>query len=125
MHTLEHRGTSGPLPTSEYDLVVNGKIVGKMQLRHQPSAGIGVPSHMASHIYYEVFPEERNKGYAKLMLSLGLLEARRIGLSEVIITVLEDNTPSRRVIEKNGGEMTDAAMLPDGSKMYKYKVRLF
>lgn len=125
MHALEHRHTTGPLPTSTYELVVNEKVVGTMQLHHQPMAEAGIPQHMASHITYEVFPEERNKGYAKLMLSLGLEEARRIGLDEVMITVTDDNIPSRHVIEKNGGELVDKVTLSNGQTLSKYHIRLF
>ena len=53
--------TLGRLPTSEYELVDNGNVVGKIQVRHKPSHGGGIPESMASHIYYEIIPEHRSK----------------------------------------------------------------
>ncbi len=37
------------------------------------------------------------------MLRLGLFEAQKLGLQKVLITCHEDNIPSAKVIENNGG----------------------
>jgi len=117
--------TLGRLPTSEYELVDNGNVVGKIQVRHKPSHGVGIPESMASHIYYEIIPEHRSKGYGKKILTLGLERAKEIGLKEVSITCMEDNLASKNIIETNGGIFVDEAMIPDeGKKMLKYKISL-
>lgn len=41
------------------------------------------------------------------ILALTLDEARKIGLTEVRLTVFENNLPSRKIIEANGGVMID------------------
>jgi predicted acetyltransferase len=56
------------------------------------------------HIGYDVRPSERRKGYGTHLLRLTLAEARRIGLTRVLVTADEANVPSWRIIEKNGGE---------------------
>ena len=50
-----------------------------------------------------VIPSERNKGYATEMLRLGVLEARKLGIGDILISCDVDNEASRRVIEKNEG----------------------
>lgn len=113
---LKHKETSGRLPTSEHELFDNEKLVGKIQIRHQPSHGVGVPESMASHIYYEILPEYRSRGYGKQILALGLEEAKKIGLKEVLITCMENNTSSKKIIETNGAIFIEDAMIPEEGK---------
>ena len=120
---LRFKKVHGLLPTSEYELVEGNQAVGFIQIRHKPSYGEGVPAHLANHIYYEIRTEYRGKGYGKIILKLGLEEAKKIGLSEVFITSLESNIASRKIIEGNGGILIDEDIIPaDGQKMLKYKI---
>ncbi len=80
---------------------------------------------MASHIYYEIAPAYRGKGCGREMLRLGFLEAKKIGLEEVIITCNEDNVASRKIIEANGGLFVSKISLSSTGKSFlKYKVSL-
>ena len=122
---LKHKKTSGGLPTSEYELFDENILVGKIQIRQKPSHGVGIPESMASHIYYEIFPEYRSKGYGKQILALGLEEVKKIGLKEISITCMEDNIGSKKIIEANGGIFVEDAMIPEeGKKMMKYRILL-
>ncbi len=122
---LKHNETSGRLATSEYELFDADVVVGKIQIRHKPSHGVSIPESMASHIYYEIFPEHRSKGYGKQILSLGLEEARKIGLKEISITCMEDNFSSKKIIEANRGVFIEDAMIPEeNKKMLKYQILL-
>lgn len=122
---LKHRETSGKLPTSEYDLFDDNIIVGKIQIRHKPSRGAGIPENMSSHIYYEIIPKFRQKGYGKQILALGLKKAKGIGLEEVIVTCTDDNIGSKKIIENNGGTIIESAVIPEeDKKMLKYRIIL-
>lgn len=122
---LKHKETSGKLPTSEYELFDAEKLIGKIQIRHKPSHGVGIPESMASHIYYEILPEYRSKGYGKQILALGLEEVRKIGLKEIYITCREDNIGSKKIIESNNGIFVEDALIADrNEKMLKYMVLL-
>lgn len=122
---LKHKETLGRLPTSEYELLDGDVVVGKIQIRHNPSHGVGIPENMASHIYYEILPEHRSKGYGKQILTLSLAEAKKIGLKEISITCMEDNIGSKKIIEANGGVLVENAMIPEeGKKMLKYQILL-
>ena len=125
MAKLIFKRTTGNLPTSEYELVENGTSVGAIQVRHGPSHSKDVPAHMASHIYYEIYPQHRGKGYGKEILKQGLEKAKEIGLKEVIITCLEDNIASKKIIEANGGDFVEDATIPStNEKLLKYKINL-
>ena len=103
---LSPKGIKGDLPTYEYSLFDDDKEVGFLQLRQRPSAGVGLPSFMGSHVYYEVSPEYQKKGYGKALLSLCKEEAKRKGINPLLLSVWESNLPSRKIIENNGGKLS-------------------
>jgi predicted acetyltransferase len=57
------------------------------------------------HIGYDVRPSARARGHASAMLAAALTRAAAHGLEDVLLTCAPDNVPSRRVIERNGGEL--------------------
>lgn len=118
------KNTIGPLPTYEFELVDEERCVGRLQLRHSPSKSSSFPEGFESHIYYEIDPEYRGKGYGKEILKLGLVEARSRGLSEVILTCTEENVASCKIIEFNGGKLLDSKHSLDGKLVRKYRIIL-
>ena len=122
MLSLRLREITGPLPTSVFDLVdENGTVLGFTQVRHKASASADVPQACASHIYYEIYPDQRNKGYGKEILRLALEEARKIHLHPVIVTCVEDNIASKKIIEAHEGTYTGFCELGDGKKLLRYE----
>jgi predicted acetyltransferase len=55
------------------------------------------------HIGYIVVPAQRRRGHATTMLGGARAICRSWGMTDLLLTCLEDNTGSRRVIEANGG----------------------
>jgi predicted acetyltransferase len=110
---LVHRGTSGPLPTSSFDLVNDtGDVIGFAQLRHRRSHNDDRPREAANNVYYEIAAGHRGRGYGKALLRLVLDEARRIGLDRVRLTVDDSNPTSRHIIEGAGGMLIGEFILP-------------
>ncbi|BFH69638.1 hypothetical protein J27TS7_00590 [Paenibacillus dendritiformis] len=101
-----HRLPAHLVPQNVYWLYVQGWPVGIGKLRHALTDAL---RERGGHIGYAIRPEARRRGYGTVMLRLLLAEARRIGLREVLLTCDEDNTASRRVIEKNGGRLAGTA----------------
>ena len=121
---LVHRNTSGRLPTSTFILCDGGEEVGFVQIRHQPSHADDIPPECASHVYYEVREDRRRRGYGTKLLALGLQEARRLGLTELVVCCFESNPASKRIIESNGGKLEGIFNAEDRSIIYKHTFNL-
>ena len=120
---LQH--TRGQLPTSEFFFMLGDTKIGLLQLRHRPGRSKELPDRMANHIYYEIEPEYRGKGYGMQILTLGLKEAKKIGLSEVMLTCNEENLPSKKIITTHGGEyIEDFVISSSGERIMKYRITL-
>jgi predicted acetyltransferase len=123
MAQIEHfrRGADlrpGLVPSSEFWLVKNRRILGRISVRHRLNANLEIEG---GHIGYDVRPSERRKGYGTLMLKLGLEKARKLGLKRVLITCDTDNIASAKIIEKNGGIFEQHDISPmSGKQLNQY-----
>jgi len=94
------------------------QLVGGSRLRRRLSPSLHLDG---GHIGYHVRPSLRGRGYATAILARTLVEARRIGVDTVLLTVATTNLPSIRVIEKNGGVFERATVSPrTGHTMHRY-----
>lgn len=89
---------------TRYWLIVDGRPVGVGKLRHYLNEQL---TREGGHIGYCIRPYERGKGYGTLILGELLKKAREKGITEVLVTCREDNIPSRKVIERNGGVLEE------------------
>ncbi|MEW6754662.1 MAG: GNAT family N-acetyltransferase [Candidatus Latescibacterota bacterium] len=93
-----------------------GRAVGMVKVRHyltDPLRGRG------GHISYYVRRDQHGKGYGKEMLRLALDELRALGEERALLTVDEDNAPSIRLIEANGGQLAEVRTDPDTGAAYR------
>jgi predicted acetyltransferase len=91
----------GKVPQSTLWLMHQGsKLLGRVNLRHRLTPDL---EHHGGHIGCFIRPSVRGKGYGTQMLALALDEARKLSLTQVLMTCNTDNQASARVIEKNGG----------------------
>ncbi|MGG6240969.1 GNAT family N-acetyltransferase [Nodosilinea sp. AN01ver1] len=92
---------AGQVPQSTLWLLHNQtELLGRVNLRHRLTPAL---EHHGGHIGYCIRPSRRGQGYGTKMLALALDEARRLGLSKILMTCDVDNLASARGIEKNGG----------------------
>jgi len=88
------------VPATTFLFMQDDRIIGAVNIRHY------LNDHLLSvggHIGYGIRPSERRKGYAKIMCSLALEEARKLGIDMALITADEDNVPSNSTILSCGG----------------------
>lgn len=90
------------------------RIYGQSSLRHRLTPAL---EHIGGHIGYDIRPSERRKGFGTLILELTLEKALEIGLRRVLITCDTDNTGSAKIIEKNGGKLSEQEFSNDAGKM--------
>ncbi|HWR66718.1 MAG TPA: GNAT family N-acetyltransferase [Bellilinea sp.] len=107
----------GRVPETVFFLVRDGSyVIGSSRLRHTLTPSL---ENEGGHIGYDIRPLQRGKGYATLLLNLVLEEARRLGLSRVLVTCDETNIASARVIEKNGGKLIDKVAAEEGGQLVR------
>jgi predicted acetyltransferase len=107
----------------EYEILNSeGESVGMAQLRLIPSKSPEMPEGFESHIYYEVSPAHRDKGYATQALKALIQEAKDHGLNQLVATVNSNNIPSIKVIEKCGGKLLGNAETKRGQSVLKYQL---
>ena len=91
----------GYSPCSHFWLIDDSaNILGAIRIRHDIESKY--LSEECGHIGYDIAPKYRKNGLGKLILKLGLHEAKKLNIEDVLITADEDNIASRKVIESNG-----------------------
>lgn len=112
----------GRVPSTKYFLVDEyDKIVGGISIRH--SINTEYLKKYGGHIGYGIRPSERKKGYGNIILSLGLKEIRKMKIKKVLVTVLDSNICSKKIIEKNGGVLENKINF-DNDLMCRYWIDL-
>lgn len=102
------------VPATQFVSIVNGKLVGLINIRHRLSPELLIES---GHIGYSIHPDERRKGYATEQLRLGLVEAKKLGLKKVLITCDKANVASAKTIQKNGGILENEVISSDTNEV--------
>ncbi len=86
-------------------LIDNDEFIGELRIRHELTETLLLHG---GNIGYIVLASKANKGYGTKMLELALIYCREeLGLDKVLLTCGDNNMPSIRVIEKNGGKLED------------------
>jgi predicted acetyltransferase len=92
------------VPTTFYWYVSGDHYLGTLVVRHRLTPEL---TDVGGHVGYHIVAPWQRQGHATRMLAAGLVECRRLGLKEVLLTCATDNEPSRRVILANGGVPDD------------------
>ena|SRR3989338_6936557 len=100
----------GRVPATVYWLADGKKFLGQTSMRHKLNKNL---RRHGGHIGYWIVPKQRGKGYGKLILKLALQKAKRLGIKHVLISCDVKNTPSRRIIESNGGKLEGKFKVPE------------
>ena len=108
----------GRVPATFLVAVVDGRIVGRLSVRHRLNAYLAT---VGGHLGYAVRPAFRRRGYATAMLRAGLRVAADQGVERALVTCDDDNVGSAAVIERCGGELQDVVDV-DGSPKRRYWV---
>ena len=80
----------------------DNKIVGTINIRWNLNEEM---LRFGGHIGYGIRPTQRRKGYNKINLYLGLIEAKKIGLEQVMLDCNVNNLGSDRTIKALGGKL--------------------
>lgn len=92
----------------------SGELVGMIDVRHRLNDYL---REAGGHIGYSVRRCARGRGYATRMLALALDACKQLGIFSVLVTCLDGNTASARVIEKNGGVLADVRSVEENGEL--------
>ena len=94
----------GKVPANTYFTIreSDNKIIGMVNIRHYLNDYL---RKFGGHIGYGIRPTERRKGYNKINLYLGLIEAKKIGLDKVMLDCDVENLGSSKTMEALGGKL--------------------
>lgn len=96
----------------------DNKIVGMINIRWNLNEAM---LQFGGHIGYGIRPTERRKGYNKINLYLGMVEAEKIGLDKVMLSCDVSNIGSDKTLKALGGNLERTEIdLSDGILMNVY-----
>lgn len=87
----------------------DNKIVGTINVRWNLNE---VMLRFGGHIGYGIRPTERRKGYNKINLYLGMLEAKKVGLEKVMLDCDVNNLGSDKTLKAFGGKLERTEIHP-------------
>ena len=120
---LENKDTtSGFVPDSVFFLLDEKKdrLLGAVDIRHYLNEHLLM---YGGHIGDGIRPSERRKGYGTKLISLALLECKKLGIDKVLICCNSDNIGSKKAILANGGVLENIVM-EDGKPLERYWITL-
>ncbi|PKM65384.1 MAG: GNAT family acetyltransferase [Firmicutes bacterium HGW-Firmicutes-2] len=92
----------------------NNEILGSIRYREKLNEDTKING---GHIGYDISPSKRKLGYGKIMLKLLLEKLKEEKVSNILLTVVQDNLASIKIIESNGGVLRDT-VFSSSSKEY-------
>ena len=104
MQYEEYAKKYGRCPGKTFLLIRNNdnKIIGTINVRWNLTEEM---KRFGGNIGYGIRPTERRKGYNKMNLYLGLIEAKKIGLDKVMLDCDVENLGSSKTMEALGGKL--------------------
>ena len=109
------------VPATVYFAVIDGEIVGTIQIRHKLNDFL---LKQGGHIGYGVRPSQRRRGHATKMLALAIEKARKLGIDKALVTCDKVNIASAKTILNNGGVLENEFAEEDGNIVQRYWISL-
>ena len=99
------------VPSNDFWLVEAGRFIGRVTIRQE----LLTQRHKAiGHIGYAVRPSERGKGYGKMLLSMALPFAKRLGIKNAVVSCGPHNYASQAIIHSCSGKFCRFASVEEG-----------
>jgi len=112
--------TSKSKDICNYDITLDGAVIGACQIRGTLSKSDGIPDGFENNIFFGLFP-----GYDD-HLTLGSLframrqEAQHIGVAELVGILTVEDTVAAHALELLGAEISNSVQTSDGRQIRKF-----
>ena len=108
----------GRVPAATYFSVrkKDNKVIGIINIRYELNEYL---ENFGGHIGYSIRFTERKKGYGREQLLLALEKCKKININKVLITCIEDNIGSEKLIKSCGGIYEDTRYSQDEKHGFK------
>ena len=108
----------------QYLYIEDKEVVGMLSFRPNAMSHPYLKEY-GGHIGYSVRPSKRNMGIGKRMLKDFLPKCKEYGLDKILITCLEDNEHSRKIILANNGIYEKSVYYaPENKQIERYFINL-
>ncbi|MGL5798182.1 MAG: GNAT family N-acetyltransferase [Cetobacterium sp.] len=94
----------GRVPQEIFWMYIDDIIVGVIKIRAELNENLLING---GNMGYSISPNYRENGYGKLIVKKGLEILKLKKVNKVLITIYEDNIPSRKSVEANDGILKD------------------
>lgn len=105
----------GFVPDTYYLLMADNYPVGITKLRHYLNDRL---LKLGGHIGYSIRPSSRGQKFGNIILQKVLEQAKLKNIDKVLITIREDNIPSRKVCERNGGQLEKIQYIENNNECF-------
>ena len=111
MENEEYAKSMDKCPSRTFLLIreSDNKVIGSLNIRWNLSEEM---LHFGGHIAYAIRPSERRKGYNKINLYLGMIEAEKLGLENVMLSCDADNIGSDKTLKALNGKLERSEIDP-------------
>lgn len=106
-----------PVDETELWAVLDGIYVGRISIRHKLNDDLQT---MGGHIGYDTRPTYRGRGIASSMLKQALPIAKKLGITDALLTCNDSNVASIKIIEKNLGVLRETKPQYEGGPLKRY-----
>ena len=113
----------GKVPDSVFFLLDEERniLLGAVNIRHYLNDYL---LQYGGHIGDGIRPSERRKGYATKIISLALIECKKLGIDKVLMVCDKSNIASAKSIINNGGILENEFVDEDGEINQRYWIQL-
>jgi len=105
---------------STYLLWIDDIPVGVSSIRLLLNPTLEQLEYDCGHIGYAIGSDFRGRGYANILIAETLKQAKEKDIEKVLITTDDDNIPSWKAIEHNGGILYKTEPDPENGKLTRY-----
>lgn len=107
-----------------YWLMNNSSVIGLVIVKDNIEVD-DIWKNFGGNISYVIMPNYREKGYGTKALNLALNKCKELSMKMVLITCLDSNIGSRKIIERNYGILRDICIDESNSKSNRQLMRRY